>query len=138
MTLGKLTVLQPPDWPRPKGYANGIVGSGRVVFVAGQIGWDATGSFAEGLVPQIGQALRNVLAVLAQAGGGPEHIARLTWYITDIAAYRAAGKDLAKLWRDLMGRHFPVMAVVGVTALVEPAALVEIEATAVLPGLPTA
>ena len=127
-----LTVLQPPGWPRPKGYANGIAGTGRLVFVAGQIGWDAEQRFADGLVAQIGQALRNVLAVLAEAGGGPQHIARMTWYITDIPAYRACVRDLGPVWRDCMGRHFPAMAVVGVTELVEPAALVEIEATALL------
>lgn len=128
-----LTVLQPPDWPRPRGYANGMLG-GRTVFVAGQIGWDAEQRFAEGLAGQIAQALRNVLAVLAEAGGGPEHVARLTWYVTDIPAYRALGKDLGPVWRSVMGKHFPAMAVVGVTELVEPAALVEIEATAVLPA----
>ena len=128
-----LTVLQPPDWPRPKGYANGMEGTGRVVLIAGQIGWDAQGRFAVGLVAQIAQALRNILAVLAEAGGGPQHIARLTWYVTDIAAYRACVRDLGPAWREVMGRHFPAMAVVGVTALVEPDALVEIEATAILP-----
>ena len=127
-----LTVLQPPGWPRPRGYANGMVGEGRVVFVAGQVGWDAQGRFAEGFVPQCAQALRNVLAVLAEAGAGPAEVARMTWYVTDIAAFRAAGSDLGTVWRETMGRAFPAMAVVGVTALVEPAALVEIEATAVL------
>ena len=128
-----LTVLQPPGWSRPKGYANGMAGSGRLVLIAGQIGWDAQGRFAEGMAAQIGQALRNVLAVMAEAGGGPEHIARLTWYVTDMAAYRACGPALGPIWREVMGRHFPTMAVVGVTALVEPQALVEIEATAILP-----
>ncbi len=129
-----LTVLQPPDWPRPKGYVNGMLGAGRTVFVAGQIGWNAEQRFAAGLVAQIEQAMRNVLAVLAEAGAGPEHVARMTWYVTDIPAYRATVKDLGPIWRALMGRHFPAMAVVGVTELVEPAALVEIEATAVLPA----
>jgi len=127
-----LTVLQPPDWPRPKGYANGMAGEGRVVFVAGQIGWDAGQCFADGLLAQIEQALRNVLAVLAEAGAGPGHIARMTWYVTDIPAYRAAAKHLGPIWREVMGRHFPAMAVVGVSELVEPQALVEIEATAVV------
>jgi enamine deaminase RidA (YjgF/YER057c/UK114 family) len=130
--VSPLTILQPPGWPRPKGYANGTMGSGRTVFVAGQIGWDAQGRFADGLVAQIGQALRNVLAVLAQAGAGPQHIARMTWYVTDIPAYRATLADLGPVWRDAMGRNFPAMAVVGVTELVEPAALVEIEATALV------
>jgi enamine deaminase RidA (YjgF/YER057c/UK114 family) len=133
MTTTGLTVLQPPGWPRPKGYANGMLGEGRVVFVAGQVGWNGEQIFADGLMPQIGQALHNMLTVLAEAGAGPQHIARMTWYVTDIPAYRATVKDLGPLWRDLMGRHFPAMAVVGVTELVEPAALVEIEATAVLP-----
>jgi enamine deaminase RidA (YjgF/YER057c/UK114 family) len=128
-----LTVLQPPGWPRPKGYANGMAGTGRFVVIAGQIGWDAEGRFAEGLPAQIGQALRNILTVLAEAGGGPEHIARLTWYVTDIPAYRASIAALGPVWREIMGRNFPAMAVVGVTALVEPDALVEIEATAILP-----
>jgi enamine deaminase RidA (YjgF/YER057c/UK114 family) len=128
-----LRILQPQGWPRPKGYANGMLGSGRIVFVAGQIGWDAEGRFAEGLVGQIGQALSNVLAVLAEAGAGPAQIARMTWYVTDIPGYRAAAPSLGPVWRGLLGRHFPAMAVVGVTELGEPLALVEIEATAVLP-----
>jgi enamine deaminase RidA (YjgF/YER057c/UK114 family) len=128
-----LSVLQPPGWPRPKGYANGMVGTGRLVVLAGQIGWDETGAFESGLVAQTGQALRNILAVLAEAGGGPEHIARLTWFVTDIVGYRAEAAALGPVWRAVMGRNFPAMSVLGVTALVEPAALVEIEATAVLP-----
>jgi len=129
---GPLTVLQPPGWPRPKGYANGMAGSGRTVFVAGQIGWDEQGRFADGLAGQIEQALRNVLAVLAEAGAGPPHIARMTWYVTDIPAYRACAPALGPVWRALLGKHFPAMAVVGVTELVEARALVEIEATAVV------
>jgi enamine deaminase RidA (YjgF/YER057c/UK114 family) len=127
-----LTVLQPPAWPRPKGYANGMMGTGKFVVIAGQIGWDADGRFSTGLVAQVGQALRNILAVLAEAGGGPADIARLTWFVTDIAAYRACARELGPVWRDVMGRNFPAMSVVGVTALVEPEALVEIEATAIL------
>jgi enamine deaminase RidA (YjgF/YER057c/UK114 family) len=127
-----LRILQPPGWPRPRGYANGVLGEGRVVFVAGQIGWDEQGRFGEGLVGQVAQALRNVLAVLAEAGAGPAEVARMTWYVTDMTAFRAAGAPLGVVWRELMGRHYPAMAVVGVTELVEPAALVEIEATAVI------
>ena len=127
-----LRVLQPAGWPRPRGYANGMVGEGRVVFVAGQVGWDAEERFAEGFVAQCAQALRNVLAVLAEAGAGPTDVARVTWYVTDIAAFRAAGAELGVVWREMMGRHFPAMAVVGVTELVDVGALVEIEATAVL------
>lgn len=127
-----LTVLQPPGWPRPKGYANGMAGEGRIVLTGGQIGWDAEGRFPEGLAAQIRQALLNILAVLGEAGAGPEHIARLTWYVTDIEAYRSAGPELGAAWREVMGRNFPAMAVIGVSALVERAALVEIEATAIV------
>lgn len=127
------TILQPPGWPRPKGYANGIAARGRTVFVAGQIGWDEHGRFAAGFVPQVAQALRNTLAVLAQAGAGPERIVRMTWYVTDLPAFRASPSDLGAVWRDLLGRHYPAMAVVGVAGLVEPQAMVEIETTAVLP-----
>lgn len=127
-----LTVLQPPGWPRPKGYANGMAGEGRIVLTGGQIGWDAEGRFAEGLAAQIRQTLLNILAVLREAGAGPEHIARLTWYVTDIEAYRSAGPELGAAWREVMGRNFPAMAVIGVSALVERAALVEIEATAIV------
>jgi enamine deaminase RidA (YjgF/YER057c/UK114 family) len=109
------------------------MGTGRHVLIAGQIGWDAEGRFADGLIAQTKQALANVLAVLAEARGGPEHIARMTWYLTDIPAYRAQARALGPVWRELMGRNFPAMAVVGVTALVEPDAMIEIEAAAILP-----
>ena len=128
-----LTALQPPGWPAPRGYANGMVGRGRVVLVGGQIGWDAAGRFATGFVAQTEQALRNIVAVLAEAGGGPEHIGRLTWYVVDIAEYRAALPALGPAYRAAMGRHFPAMALVQVVALVEPLARLEIEATAILP-----
>lgn len=128
-----LVTLQPPGWPRPKGYANGMVGEGRIILTGGQIGWDAEGRFAEGLVAQTRQALLNIVAILGEAGAGPQHIARLTWYVTDIEVYRNAGKEMGAAWREVMGRHFPAMAVIGVTALVERAALVEIEATAIIP-----
>ena len=127
-----LTILQPPNWPRPRGYANGMAGSGRIVATGGMIGWDAEGRFADGLVAQIGQTLQNVLAVLAEAGAGPADVARMTWYVTDMAAYRAAGPALGEVWRSTMGRHYPAMAVVGVSMLVEPSALVEIEALAIV------
>ena len=127
-----LTILQPADWPRPKGYANGMVGTGRVAVLAGQIGWDRDGHFPDGLVAQTGQALCNILTVLAEAGGGPQHIARLTWYVTDIAAYRSQASALGPVWREVMGRNFPTMSVIGVSALVEEKALVEIEAIAIL------
>jgi enamine deaminase RidA (YjgF/YER057c/UK114 family) len=128
-----LTVLQPPGWPRPKGYANGMLGRGNVVLVSGQIGWDSDGVFAEGLVAQTRQALANILAVLAEAKAGPEHIARLVWYITDMDAYRTSGKEIGIVWRETMGRNFPAMAVIGVASLVEEKACVEIEAVAIVP-----
>jgi enamine deaminase RidA (YjgF/YER057c/UK114 family) len=127
--------LQPPGWPRPRGYANGIEARGRLVFVAGQIGWDETGAFPEtDLAGQVRRTLQNVLAVLAEAGAGPEHVARLTWYVTDRDEYVASLREIGAAYREVMGKHFPAMAVVAVTALVEPAAKVEIEATAVVPG----
>ena len=128
-----LTALQPPSWPVPRGYSNGMVGRGRVVLIGGQVGWDSAGRFPAGLVAQIRQALENILAVLKEAGGGPEHIGRLTWYVTDIAEYRAGLKDLGPVYREVMGRNFPSMALVQVVGLVEPEARVEIEATAILP-----
>ncbi len=128
-----LDILQPAGWKRGKGYSHGLVGHGRYVVVSGQIGWNADEQFAEGLVAQTRQALTNILVILAEAGAGPQHIARLTWYVTDLPAYRASGKALGAMWREVMGRHFPVMAVVGVTGLVEEAACVEIEATAIVP-----
>jgi enamine deaminase RidA (YjgF/YER057c/UK114 family) len=129
-----MEILQPPGWPRPRGYSNGVAAEGRLVFVAGQIGWDAAGSFpAEDLAGQVRQALRNVVAVLAEAGAGPEHVARMTWYVTDRDAYVAAASGIGQAYREVMGRHFPAMSVVQVSSLVEPAANVEIEATAVVP-----
>ncbi len=124
--------LQPPGWPEPRGYANGIEATGRLVFVGGQIGWDASGAFASGLAAQVGQALENIVAVLAEAGARPEHVVRLTWYVTDRAEYLAQQTEIGAAYRAVMGRHFPAMAVVEVVALVEGQAKVEIEATAVL------
>jgi enamine deaminase RidA (YjgF/YER057c/UK114 family) len=129
-----LTVLHPAAWPRPKGYSSAMLGAGTFVLLSGQVGWDARGTFAEGFVGQTEQALRNILAVLAEAKAGPEHIARMTWYVTDLVAYRASAKPLGAVWRAVMGRNFPAMSVIGVSALVEPQAVVEIEAIAVLPG----
>ena len=124
--------LQPPGWPEPRGYSNGIQAFGQLVFVGGQIGWDETGAFADDLAGQVGQALRNIVAVLAEAGAGPEHVTRLTWYITDREDYLAHPKEIGAAYREAMGRHFPAMAVVQVVALVEAQAKVEIEATAVI------
>jgi enamine deaminase RidA (YjgF/YER057c/UK114 family) len=128
-----LTPLHPPGWPAPRGYANGMMGRGRVVLVGGQIGWDSAGRFPPGLVAQVRQALLNILAVLREAGGGPEHVGRLTWYVTDMEEYRASLKELGPVYREVMGRHFPAMALVQVVALVEREARVEIEATAIVP-----
>jgi enamine deaminase RidA (YjgF/YER057c/UK114 family) len=125
--------LQPPGWPEPRGYANGIEASGRLVFVGGQIGWDETGAFpASDMAGQVRQTLLNIVAVLGEAGAGPEHVARLTWYVTSRAEYLAQQKEIGAAYREVMGRHFPAMAVVEVTALVEADARVEIEATAVV------
>lgn len=135
MTHGNHRVLQPEGWPRPRGYANGIsVANGRTIVVSGQIGWDEHGALAPGgLVPQARRALENIAAVLACDGAKVEHIVRLTWYLTDIADYRASGLALGVAYRQVMGKHFPAMTAVAITALAEPGAVVEIEATAVVP-----
>jgi enamine deaminase RidA (YjgF/YER057c/UK114 family) len=125
-------VLQPPGWPRPRGYSNGMMARGTIIVTGGMIGWDAEGRMAEGFVAQIAQALRNVVAVLAEAQVTPAQIVRMNWYVTDMEAYRAAQAELGPVWRGVMGRVFPAMAVIGVQSLVERDALVEIEATAVL------
>ena len=130
-----MRVLQPPGWPRPRGYANGIMAEGRLVFVAGQIGWDATGAVvSDDLVRQFEKTLENTLAVLREAGAGPEHVARMTWYVTDKSDYLARARDLGAAYRALMGRHYPAMAVVEVKALIEDRAKIEIETTAVVPS----
>ena len=128
-------VLQPPEWTSPVGYANGIAAaSGRTVFIAGQVGWDAEGRFhSADLAPQFEQALRNVLTVLGQAGGGPQHICRITAYCTDKAEYLAARRRLGVIWRRHMGHHYPAMSLVFVTGLVDSPAKIELEATAVVP-----
>ncbi|MBI1212616.1 MAG: RidA family protein [Alphaproteobacteria bacterium] len=129
-----MRVLQPEGWPRPKGYSNGIEAEGRVVFVAGQIGWDEAGTFqANSFGGQFRQALLNTLAVLREAGAGPEHIARMTWFITSRDEYSSSLAELGAAWRELMGRNYPAMSVIIVSGLVEPKAKIEIETTAVLP-----
>lgn len=135
---GDLTFLQPPGWAPAKGYANGVTARGRFVFVAGQIGWNpATGAFeTDDFVEQVAQALRNIVAVLQEAGAEPRHLTRLTWYVTDKPAYLAGQRDIGKAYREILGRHFPAMAVVVVNALIEDRAKVEIEATAVVPFNP--
>jgi enamine deaminase RidA (YjgF/YER057c/UK114 family) len=126
--------LQPAEWARAKGYSNGIAARGTQVFIAGQIGWDAQQRFAhERLAPQVGVALANVVRVLAEAGGRPEHIVRLTWFITSRREYLDELVEIGSAYRAVMGRHFPVMSVVEVSGLMEAQAKVEIEATAVLP-----
>jgi enamine deaminase RidA (YjgF/YER057c/UK114 family) len=127
-------LLHPPGWAPPKGYANGVAASGRLVFVGGQVGWNAEQRFESAdFVAQARQALFNIVAVLAEAGGRPEHIARMTWYVVDKREYLAAGRALGAAYREIIGRHFPAMTAVQVTALMEDAARVEIEATAVVP-----
>jgi enamine deaminase RidA (YjgF/YER057c/UK114 family) len=129
-----LTILQPKGWAKPIGYANGISGRGRQVFVSGQIGWNADCVFkSDDLTEQTRQALKNVVAVLAEAGAGPEHVASMTWYLVDKADYLLSAKAIGQAWREVMGRNFPAMAVVQVTALVEDRAKVEIQAHALIP-----
>lgn len=128
-----MQIVNPPGWVRPKGYSNGIVTSGRMVFVAGMVGWNEREVFeAHDLVGQARQIFKNIVAVLQEAGAGPEHIVRLTWFITDKDEYLSAGKELGAAYREVVGRHFPVMAVVVVKGLIEEGAKLEIEATAVV------
>lgn len=127
-------VLQPAGWPRPKGYANGVVTRGRQIFLAGQIGWDEQGRFPHAdLAGQVRQVLRNIVTLLAEAGAGPEHLVRLTWFITSRDEYHAQLTEIGAAYRQVLGKNFPPMSVVQVVALVEPLAKVEIEATAVIP-----
>lgn len=126
-------VLQPSGWPRPLGYANGIRARGDLVFVGGMVGWDEQGRFPAGFVAQTRQALENIVAVLREGGAAPHHLVRMTWYVRDMEAYLAARKALGPVYREVIGHHFPTMALVEVSRLVEPEALLEIEATAVLP-----
>lgn len=129
-----MRVLQPAGWMRPKGYSNAIEAKGRMIFLAGQVGWDENQRFlSHDLLGQFDQVLKNTIALLKEGGAGPEHVVRMTWYITDLHAYRAAGPELGTTYRKYMGKNFPVMAVVGVDGLVEPEALIEIETTAVVP-----
>ena len=129
-----MKVLHPAVWKAPVGYANGVAASGTLVFVAGQVGWNADQVFeSEALVPQFEQALRNVLAVLAEAGGGPEHICRMTAYCCDKPAYLAARRELGGIWKRLMGRHYPAMSMIFVSDLLDHPGKIELEATAVIP-----
>ncbi|WP_050783288.1 RidA family protein [Methylobacterium nodulans] len=128
------TRLQPAGWPAPRGYANGMAASGRLVVTGGMVGWDAQERFPAGLVAQVRQALENIRAILAEAGAEPRHLVRLTWYVVDMDEYLGARRDLGGVYREVFGDHYPAMALVQVVRLVEPSARVEIEATAVVPA----
>jgi len=129
-----MKVLQPPHWPRPRGYANGVAAKGSMVFVSGIVGWNAQGEFAShDFVAQVRQALLNIVEILGQASAKPEHIARMTWYVLDKNEYMAATKEMGAAYREIIGRHYPAMTVVEVSGLVEANARVEIEVTAVVP-----
>jgi enamine deaminase RidA (YjgF/YER057c/UK114 family) len=129
-----IEILQPPGWPRPRGYSNGIAARGRQVFVSGMIGWNAQGQFeSDDFAAQARQALRNVVEVLREANARPEHIVRMTWYVVDRREYLAAAKALGAAYRELIGEHYPAMTAVEVRALIEDRARLEIEVTAVVP-----
>jgi enamine deaminase RidA (YjgF/YER057c/UK114 family) len=132
-SAGAPQILQPSGWPAPKGYANGMAADGRLVVTGGVIGWDNQGHLPAGFVAQVRQTLRNISAILAEGGARPEHLVRLTWYVVDIEEYLANLKTLGQIYRDIFGAHYPAMALVQVVRLVEKAARVEIEATAVVP-----
>jgi enamine deaminase RidA (YjgF/YER057c/UK114 family) len=129
-----MKALLPPGWPRPKGYSNGIAASGRIIVTGGVVGWDETERFrSDTLAGQFEQVLRNIVAILGEGGAGPEHIVRLTCYVTSIDDYLASAKEIGAAWKAIIGRHYPAMALVEVVRLVEREAKVEIEATAVVP-----
>ena len=129
-----MKILQPPGWPQPKGYSNGIATKGTMVFVAGMVGWNENEEFeTDDFGGQARQAFTNIVAVLAEAGAGPEHIVRITWYVGDKAEYLGALKDVGTAYRDIIGRHYPAMAVIEVKGFVEEGAKMEMEATAVIP-----
>ena len=132
-------ILLPAHWPRPKGYCNGMVARGRQVFIAGQVGWNSECRFTSARLPdQVKQCLQNIVAILAEAGGRPEHIVRLTWYLTSREDYLAQLKEIGAAYREVMGAHYPAMSAVQVAALMEADAKVEIEATAVIPDVASA
>ncbi|MDF0495964.1 RidA family protein [Bradyrhizobium yuanmingense] len=128
-----LQLLQPSGWPQPKGYANGVMAEGRLIVTGGVVGWDAAGRFADGLVAQVRQTLENIVAILAEGGARPDHLVRLTWYVVDMDEYVSNLKALGKVYREVIGAHYPSMALVQIVRLVEPSSRVEIEATAVVP-----
>lgn len=126
-------MLQPPDWPRPKGYANGMIASGDMVFVSGMVGWNEQGHFeTDALAAQVQRALENAVAVLREAGARPDQVVRMTWYLRDRKEYLASQKEIGEAYRKVMGRHFPAMTVVEVSGLLEERARVEIEVTAII------
>jgi enamine deaminase RidA (YjgF/YER057c/UK114 family) len=130
---GQNEILQPSGWPRPKGYANGIKARGDLLFIGGLVGWDEQGRFPPDFVGQTRQVLRNIVAVLAEGGAAPRHVVRMTWYVRDMDEYLKARPALGSVYREVMGDHYPTMALVAVTRLVEPEARLEIETTAVVP-----
>ncbi|WP_456623803.1 RidA family protein [Bradyrhizobium sp. P5_C12] len=132
-TTGGPQALQPSGWPQPKGYANGMMADGRLVVTGGVVGWDVAGRFADGFIAQVRQTLENIVAILAEGGAGPQHLVRLTWYVVDMDEYVSNLKALGKAYREVIGSHYPSMALVQVVRLVEASARVEIEATAVVP-----
>ena len=129
-----MEMLQPPGWPRPKGYSNGIAARGTMIFIAGLVGWNNNEEFeTDDFAGQARQALKNIVAVLSEAGAGPEHICRITWYVGDKTEYQGSLKEVGAAWRDIIGRHYPAMAVIEVKGFVEEGAKMEIETTAVIP-----
>jgi enamine deaminase RidA (YjgF/YER057c/UK114 family) len=128
-----MRVLQPPGWARPKGYSNGMMAEGRIIVTGGVVGWNERGEFPETLAAQVRQTLTNIATILAEGPALPEHVVRLTWYLVDMDDYRARQKEIGAAYRDIFGSHYPAMAAVQVVRLAEPAAKVEIEATAVVP-----
>jgi len=129
-----MKVLQPPNWPRPKGYSNGVVAKGSSVFLSGIVGWNNRGEFdSKDFAGQVKQALKNIVEILAESKARPEHIARMTWYVVDKHEYLNAAKEIGASYREIIGRHYPAMSVVEVSGLVEADARVEIEVTAILP-----
>lgn len=137
MTESLFEFLQPPGWPRAKGYSNGIVASGRTIYLGGMVGWNEKEVFeADDFAGQFRQILLNIVAVLNEAGARPEHLVRMTWYISDKQEYLGALKEIGTAYRDIIGRHYPVMAVIEVKGFIEDGAKLEIEATAVIPDTP--
>jgi enamine deaminase RidA (YjgF/YER057c/UK114 family) len=133
MSKSTIEIVQPKNWAAPKGYANGVVAHGRQVFIAGQVGWNGQGKFeSDDFVAQVEQALKNIVDVLAAAGGEPRHLVRLTWYVTDKAEYVARQREIGEAYRRTVGRHFPAMTLLVVAGLLEQRAKVEIEGTAVI------